>query len=290
MRSKQRAELSDKIQKQSVRHKLHRIIFDSDTPAGRYFDIGLFVAILLSIFGMMLESVESIDAEWDTELRILDWVLTGLFTAEYILRIWTSGKPFRYIFSFYGIVDLLSVLPTYAAAFFTGAHSLSILRAVRLIRVFRVLKLVQFVGEANNIVKSLRSSFNKLAVFLVFIIIVCTVVGTLMYLIEGRENGFTSIPISIYWAVVTLSTVGYGDIAPVTPVGQFLSMILMTLGYAVIAVPTGLVTAGIIKEERKSRAADDELERESSNRSCQACESTRHLETAKFCQECGGVL
>jgi voltage-gated potassium channel len=289
MRSKQKAHLPNNIKKHSLRHRLHKIIFDADTPAGRLFDIFLFAAILISIGGMMLESVESIDARWDHELRILDWVLTGIFTAEYVLRIWTSGKPLKYVFSFYGIVDLLSILPTYAAAFITGAHSLSVFRAVRLIRVFRVLKLVQFVGEANNIVKALKASVSKLAVFLVFIMIVCTVIGTVMFLIEGRENGFTRIPVGIYWAVETLSTVGYGDISPNTALGRFLTMILMILGYAVIAVPTGLVTAGIIKEERKTKIEDD-IERETSARSCSQCECEGHLDSAKYCRDCGAVL
>lgn len=289
MRSKQTAHLPSNIKRHSLRHKLHKIIFDANTPGSRLFDLILFAAILISIGGMMLESVESIDAKWDHELRILDWILTGLFTVEYGLRIWTSGKPLKYVFSFYGVVDLLSILPTYIAAFITGAHSLSVFRAIRLIRVFRVLKLVQFVGEANNIVKALKASVSKLAVFLVFIMIVCTVIGTVMYLIEGRENGFTSIPTGIYWAVETLSTVGYGDISPNTPLGRFLTMILMILGYAVIAVPTGLVTAGIIKEERKTKSEQD-IERDISTRSCSHCDTEGHIEAAKFCRNCGGLL
>lgn len=285
VKSEVKKQLGVTAPKHGIRQRLHHIIFDADTPAAKLFDIILLIAIVLSVTGMMLESVEKIDSKYHHELKILDWTLTILFTVEYGLRIWTTGKPWRYIFSFYGIVDLLSIVPTYIAFFISGAHTLSIIRAIRLIRIFRVLKLVQFVGEANNLAKSLKASAGKIIVFLFFIFIVCIIVGTMMFLIEGKENGFTSIPSSIYWAVVTLSTVGYGDISPGTPLGQFLAMVLMILGYSVIAVPTGLVTANAIK-----KANDKEEERIASTKSCPECNATGHLEGAEFCYTCGSKL
>ena len=285
MKSEIKKHLDVTAPKHRLRQRLHHIIFDADTPAAKLFDILLFIAIVLSVAGMMLESVGPFNAKFRFELQLLDWVLTILFTIEYVLRIWTTGKPWKYIFSFYGIVDLLAILPTYIAFFISGAHTLSIIRAIRLIRIFRVLKLVQFVGEANNLAKSLKASASKIIVFLFFIFIVCIIVGTMMFLIEGGENGFTSIPRSIYWAVVTLSTVGYGDISPGTPLGQFLAMILMILGYSVIALPTGLVTAGVIKNSDKK-----EVERIASTKSCPECNAIGHLDGAEFCYTCGSKL
>ena len=286
MRSSQPSELTQKIESQKIRLQIHKIIFDADTPISRGFDIALLVAILLSILGMMLESVPEISEKWHDELVLFDWVLTIAFSIEYILRIWTTGNPKRYILSFYGIVDLLSILPTYLAFFFVGAQSLSVIRAVRLLRVFRILKLVQFVGEANNLIRAVKASANKIIVFLAFVLIISTIVGTVMFLVEGGENGFTSIPRSIYWAVVTLTTVGYGDISPATPLGQFLSVILMILGYGVIAVPTGLVTADAIKNSVK-----DTIKETSVNIiSCPNCNSEKNSKSAKYCSECGTYL
>ncbi len=287
MQSQQKASPISNIRKNRIRATIRKIIFDADTPAGKAFDIGLFIAIVLSIVGMMLESVKEIDDAWGFQLMALDWVLTVLFTLEYGLRIWTTGKPFKYIFSFYGIVDLLAILPTYFTIFYAGANALSIIRSVRLLRVFRVLKLVQFVGEASNMAKAVKASANKIIVFIAFILIVSTIIGTMMYMIEGRGHGFTSIPRSIYWAVVTLTTVGYGDISPATEVGQFLAMCLMIMGYGVIAVPTGLVTAEMIKSSSAIGENKTAIEKEFSNITCPNCSSEGHKSNAKFCSDCG---
>lgn len=264
------------------RLKIHDVIFEADTPPGKAFDIALFIAILVSLLGMMLESVEAIDAKYDAQLRTLDWIITILFTGEYILRIISTGRPRKYIFSFYGIIDLLSILPTYLGLFIGGAQALSVLRAIRLLRVFRVLKLVQFVGESSTLAKALKSSANKIVVFLLFVLTVCMILGTLMYLIEGKEAGFTSIPISIYWCIVTLTTVGYGDIAPQTPLGQMLASIIMIIGYGVIAVPTGIVGAEIVKSDKKAEKF--------STQSCPECSREGHEPDAVHCKYCGSEL
>lgn len=258
---------------------MHQIIFGVDTIAGKIFDHVLLILILASIMVLMLESVVEVSNKWGWLLRNLEWIITGLFTLEYILRIWTAPNKIAYIFSFYGIIDLFSILPTYLSLIFIGSHALAIIRVLRLFRVFRVLKLVKFMGEANKLRSALRSSSRKIIIFVFFVIIVSVFVGTLMFLIEGRENGFTSIPRSIYWAIVTLTTVGYGDIAPQTTIGQFLAVVLMVTGYGVIAVPTGLVTAQIVRDNLNE-----------SNLPCKKCESKRNNADAIYCMNCGTKL
>ena len=230
----------------------------------------------------MMESVKSIDAKYHTFLNISEWIITILFTIEYICRIITVKKPFKYIFSFYGIVDLLSTIPKYLSFFFVGSHSLVALRALRLMRVFRILKLVRFIGETNNFIKALKASRVRIAVFISFILILCTILGTIMYLIEDDASGFTSIPESVYWAIVTLTTVGYGDIAPITPFGQFIASMVMILGYAIIVIPTGIITSEIVK---------DSINKVHTNtQSCPNCSVSKHRDNAEFCYDCGHKL
>ena len=264
------------------RLKLHEIIFEADTPAGKLFDVVLIILILISLLGMMLESVVDINTKYSHQLHLLDWVITVIFTVEYVLRILSTGRPRKYIFSLYGIVDLLSLLPTYIAVFVGGIQALSVIRAIRLLRVFRVLKLVQFVGEGSSLAKAVKSSASKIIVFLLFVLTVCMILGTLMYLIEGKEAGFTSIPISIYWCIVTLTTVGYGDIAPQTPLGQMLASLIMIIGYGVIAVPTGIVGAEIVKGDKKAVPF--------STQACPECSKEGHEPDAIHCKYCGAEL
>ena len=221
--------------------KLHEIIYEADTKAGKWFDILLLIAILLSVATVMLESVNSIAEQYGEELRIIEWTFTVLFTLEYIARLISIGKPLKYIFSFYGIIDLISLIPTYLGIFISGSHTLAVIRTIRLMRVFRILKLAQFISEANILIKALKASRAKIVVFLFAVLSLTFILGTLMYLLESPESGFTSIPTSIYWAIVTLTTVGYGDIAPQTVLGQTLASLIMIIGYAIIAVPTGIV-------------------------------------------------
>lgn len=271
------------IKMSSRKDKLRQIIFEVNTPAGRAFDVALLILILASITILMLESVQDINVVWKSVFFTLDWIITGLFTIEYFLRIWISGKKREYILSFYGLIDLFAILPTYLSLIFIGSHALAAIRVLRLLRVFRVLKLVQFMGEARKLRAALKTSSQKIVVFLFFVIIVSVFVGTLMFMIEGRENGFTSIPRSIYWAIVTLTTVGYGDIAPQTTLGQLLAMILMIMGYGVIAVPTGLVTADLVKQNADKNSTG-------TNRACRGCGNTRNETNYKYCYECGTRL
>lgn len=266
--------------KKSWKHRIHEIIYEADTRAGKIFDVVLLIAILASIVLVMLESVESFDKKYHTFLNISEWVITILFSIEYFLRIITVKKPLKYIFSFYGIIDLLSTIPKYLSFILVGSHHFAALRALRLLRVFRILKLARYIGASNRLLVALRASRAKIAVFLFFIVIICIILGTVMYMIEGEENGFTSIPRSVYWAIVTLTTVGYGDIAPHTPIGQFIASIVMILGYAIIAIPTGIVSSEIIKSE----AID------TNTQSCPNCLKDNHTDKAEFCYHCGTNL
>ncbi|PCJ01469.1 MAG: ion transporter [Flavobacteriales bacterium] len=261
------------------KNKLHEVIYEADTRAGKWFDIVLLIAIFLSVTTVMLESVNSISALYGEELRIIEWTFTILFTIEYIARLVSIGKPLKYVFSFYGIVDFISIIPTYLGIFITGTHSLAIIRSIRLLRVFRILKLAQFMGEANVLIKALKASRPKIVVFLFALLSLTFILGTLMYLIETPESGFTSIPKSIYWAIVTLTTVGYGDIAPQTILGQTLASIIMIIGYAIIAVPTGIVGAEIAITSKKSNT-----------QVCPSCSLEGHDDNAKHCKFCGKSL
>ena len=274
--------LVKKQEKKSTNWKvtLHEIIYEADTKAGKLFDVILLFTILASILLVMLESVEEINLNYANELNYAEWFITILFTIEYILRIISIDKPSKYIFSFYGIIDFLSTIPKYLALYFVGTHSLIALRALRLLRVFRILKLARFVGASENLIKALKASKAKIAVFLFFVVILCVILGTVMYMVEGAENGFTSIPRSVYWAIVTMTTVGYGDIAPHTPFGQFLASIIMILGYGIIAIPTGIVSAEMTKTDKVH----------TNTQSCQNCAIEGHKDDAEFCYHCGDKL
>lgn len=258
-----------------LRKKIYIIIFRSDTPAGKLFDMILLVLILLSILSVFLESVASFRAEYATIILTIEWIFTILFTLEYALRIYSSHKPLNYIFSFYGFIDLIAFIPTYLSLLFTGTQYLVVIRAFRLLRVFRILKLSRFIYEGNILKSALKASLHKIIVFISSVITLVTIIGTMMYIIEGNESGFTSIPMSIYWAIVTITTVGYGDISPQSPLGQLLASILMIIGYGIIAVPTGIVSVEMARATEEAK------------RKCPACHFPIHTASDKFCAHCG---
>lgn len=267
----------------SWKNKLHEIIYEADTPSGKLFDVVLLIFILLSIVLVMLESVDYIGNKYYGILNILEWIITILFTFEYIARIICVKKPKAYIFSFYGIIDFLSTIPKYLSLFFVGTHSLVAIRALRLLRVFRILKLTRYIGESTNFGRALKRSRVKVAVFLSFVLVLCIILGTVMYLIEGdKGSGFSSIPRSVYWAIVTLTTVGYGDIAPVSALGQSIASLIMILGYGIIAIPTGIVTSEMTKSERNNIPKNTQ--------SCTNCMESYHTDDAQFCHKCGHPL
>lgn len=260
------------------RGQIATIIFGTETPAGRAFDIILLVVILLSVAVVVLDSVEALRVRLGTTFDVLEIAFTALFTVEYILRLYSAPRRFRYAFSFFGIVDLTSLLPTYLSLVFVGAESLLAIRVLRLLRVFRVFKVVRMLKEADHLLKALRASLAKISVFLGAVMTAVVVIGALMHLIEGAENGFTSIPRAMYWAIVTLTTVGYGDIAPSTVLGQTLAAVVMILGYGVLAVPTGIVSAEFIQTPK----TNDVL--------CRSCGCLGHDDDAHFCRICGNEL
>lgn len=275
--------MKDEKEKDSWRAKLHQIIYEADTRSGRLFDMVIIWGILFSILMVMLESIEELDARYHSFFDISEWIITILFTIEYIARIVSIKKPKSYIFSFYGIIDFMSTIPKYLSLFIGGgAHALAALRALRLLRIFRILKLVRFVGATNNLARALHASRHKIFVFISAVLIICIIIGTLMYLIEGDESGFTSIPRSIYWAIVTLTTVGYGDIAPESALGQLLASLVMILGYGIIAIPTGIVSV----EMARGSAPEVHL----NTQSCPNCSADFHKDEAKFCFKCGEKL
>ncbi|WP_321319114.1 ion transporter [Labilibaculum sp.] len=264
----------------TIKDRLYEIIFEADTKPGKIFDIALLVIIILSILLVVLESVPSIERDYHDVLKLSEWLITAIFSLEYMLRIWIVQKPKAYIFSFYGIIDLLSVLPSYLGLIVIGTHGFMVIRALRLLRIFRILKLNRYIKEGAIIVRALRQSRIKISVFLFAVLTMVIIIGTIMYLIEGGENGFTSIPRGIYWAVVTLTTVGYGDISPSTSLGQFFASFVMIIGYAIIAVPTGIVTAELSKQT--SKAASTQV--------CPNCLADNHSEDALYCNLCGKKL
>ena len=262
------------------RERLHEIIVEADTPAGKAFDVALLILIGSSVTAVLLESVESVEEQWGTALRTFEWIVTGLFTVEYVARLLIARRPAAYAGSFYGVVDVLAVLPTYLSLLIPGAQSLLVIRAFRLLRVFRVFKLAHFVGEATELRTALRASRQKITVFLTAVGAIVLIVGSAMYLIEGDETeGFSSIPESIYFTVVTITTVGFGDIAPETPLGRFLTSIVSLLGYGIIAVPTGIVTAEIAFARRGV-----------TTRACPSCATEGHDPDASHCKYCGVEL
>lgn len=275
------------------RQKMYIIIYGVNTPLGKAFDVGLLIAILLSVFTIMAETVEGIDQTYHKELIVLEWIFTIIFTLEYALRIFVSKNPLKYVFSFYGIIDLLSILPMFLSLFITGSHILSSLRILRLLRLFRVFRLIEFVEESARLKVALMASRAKILVFLYTVLIIAVLIGTLMYYIEGPENGFTSIPKSVFYTIVTLTTVGYGDMVPTTALGQFLSMVLMVTGYGIIAVPTGIVGVAIAKEVGKSISKEQNKEKEHNRLNgivCAHCNKEGHRDDAEYCYSCGHHL
>jgi voltage-gated potassium channel len=263
------------------RQQLYEIIFEADTRAGRVFDVTLMVVIVTSIIVVCLESVDSIRATYGPLLVGLEWGFTIVFTIEYVLRLLCTRRPLAYATSFFGIVDLVSIIPTYLSLLLPGSQYLLVVRILRLLRVFRVLKLAEYLYEASVLRRAMLASQHKISVFLLTVVTIVVIVGSLMYVIEGERGGFTDIPTSIYWAIVTLTTVGYGDISPVTPLGKAMASLVMLMGYGIIAVPTGIVTSEL------SRAAQ---ERVLEQRECPVCERGGHDRDAKFCKYCGEEL
>jgi len=267
--------------KQNWRSRLHEIIYEADTPLGKLFDIILLILIVLSVVFVMIESVQNIPQQFHTYLYVGEWVITVFFSIEYIARIITVKKPSRYIFSFYGIVDFLATIPLYLSFFIVGSNALITVRALRLLRVFRILKIARYIGESNKLIIALRDSRTKIFIFLFAVFIIAIISGTIMYLIEGEESGFTNIPISVYWSIVTLTTVGYGDIAPVTAFGQLIASFIMILGYGIIAVPTGIISAEYTRSS---------IHIDTNTQACHNCNEVRHSDKSKYCHNCGLAL
>ncbi|MES2854578.1 MAG: ion transporter [Bdellovibrionota bacterium] len=264
------------------RNRLHTVVFESDTPGGKAFDVALIWIILISVALVMVDSMASMRAQYGNELYIAEWVFTIVFTIEFILRLISVDRPLRYIFSFYGIIDLLAILPTYLSFMIPGAQSLLVVRVFRLLRVFRILKLGTYIGEAQMLSQAMKSSRAKITVFLLTVAAVVVTMGALMYVIEGQKSGFTSIPMGVYWSIVTLTTVGFGDITPQTPLGKILASLLMILGYGIIAVPTGIVTTELVKASRAGAPV--------SNQACPSCAAEGHDFGANYCKVCGAKL
>ncbi len=262
--------------------RMHEVIFEADTTAGKAFDVVLLIVILLSVIVVMLDSVQTINREYRQPLMIAEWAITILFTIEYIARLACIGRPMRYVFSFYGIVDLLAVVPTYLSVFISGSQSLVVIRALRLVRIFRVFKLTRYLSEVRALLTALRETRERITVFLVFILTVIVIIGSVMYLVEGTQpdTGFTSIPRSIYWAIVTMTTVGYGDIAPQTVLGQVLAAAVMILGYAIIIVPIGVFSAEMVAATHRGV----------STQVCPNCAAEGHDLDAVYCKYCGARL
>jgi len=263
----------------TIKKRIYETIFEADTLEGKAFDLSLMTLIVISILLVMFDSVPVVHDRYSHPLRIAEWIITSIFTIEYVLRIWVVNKPAGYIFSFYGIIDLLAILPGFIVLLFSGMQSLLVIRAVRLLRIFRILKFSRYTSAGRLLVIAMQRSREKILMFMAVIVTLVVIFGTIMYLIEGEKNGFTSIPVSIYWAIVTLTTVGYGDISPVTGLGQFLASIVMIMGYAIIAVPTGIVTSEMMK-----------LPAISNTQVCSNCMFEKHDNDALFCKKCGAQL
>lgn len=263
-----------------MRERIHQIVFESDTREGKLFDVVLLAMIFGSILLLMLETVPSLQAKWGRLFLILDWVVTVFFTIEYILRLYCVYKPMKYATSFYGLIDIASILPAYLDFFFPGARSLMVVRSLRLMRLFRIFKMDIFLNQGNHLMTALRQSREKIFVFMFFVLLMVCIFGSIMYVVEHNANtDFSSIPVSIYWAIVTITTVGYGDISPVTGAGKFFASVIMIMGYAVIAVPTGIVTSSLIQSQKRQSAQH-----------CQNCNKEGHDEDAAYCKYCGTGL
>ncbi len=267
--------------REKFRNRLHEIIYESNTLAGKIFDVSLLILILASILIVMLDSVEKYHRTYGDLFLILEWIFTIIFTIEYILRLITIKKPVRYIFSFLGIIDLLAIIPSYLSIVFGGAQSLLVLRALRLLRVFRIFKLTHFLSEMQFLGVAIKGSLRKISIFMMVVLMLVIILGSIMYLVEKGEHGFSSIPESIYWAIVTITTVGYGDISPVTAVGKFVASIIMLMGYGIIAVPTGIVTTEMALAARK---------RDEKQEVCPKCGKEGHDRDALYCKKCGELL
>ena len=263
------------------RGRLHEIIFEAETPAGRAFDVTLIGLILLSVLAVVLESMRGVRERYGDWLYAAELTFTLLFTLEYVLRLVSVRRPLRYAASFFGVVDLLAIVPTYVSLVVPGSHYLLVVRILRLLRVFRVFKLAEHLSEADVLMRALRASRRKISVFLLTVLTLVVIIGTLLYVVEGEEHGFTSIPVSIYWAVVTLTTVGYGDLSPKTPLGQTLAALVMIVGYGIIAVPTGIVTVEIAQAARQKPV---------STQACPECSLQGHDADAVFCKYCSAKL
>ncbi|WP_027392455.1 ion transporter [Aquimarina latercula] len=263
--------------------KLYSIVHSSNTKQGKIFNLFLFVLIIISVIYVLLESVDDIDKKYHPYMVAAEWIITILFSLEYILKVISLNKPAKYIFSFYGVIDLLSTLPLYLSYFFTGGSTFLALRALRLLRVFRILKLVKYMGEANTLSKAIVASRLKISIFIYIVLIMCIIMGSVMYIVEeGANSGFSSIPKSIYWTIVTITTVGYGDIAPATNLGQAIASFIMILGYGIIAIPTGIVTSEMTKSKVQANAVKPYA--------CLKCKATNHPVDAKYCHQCTAKL
>jgi voltage-gated potassium channel len=265
------------------RQKTQIIIYGSNTFLGRLFDLILLGLILLSVLLVMLDTVEGINQKYHSQLLVCEWIITIFFTIEFILRVISIQKPLKYIFSFYGVIDLMAILPMYLSIFFPATNVLTIVRILRFFRLFKILHIPQISQQSKQLREAMEASKEKILVFIYFVIISAVIIGSLMYVVEGKESGFTSIPVGIYWAIVTLTTVGYGDISPASPLGQFLASLVMIMGYGIIAVPTGIVTAEFAKSSLRNNAV-------STKKTCQKCNSQLHFDSAKYCHECGTEL
>jgi len=264
----------------NLRHRIHEIIFEADTRAGKLFDIALIASIFGSVIVVMMDSVRRYHESYGHELLLLEWFFTVLFTVEYLMRLWAVDRPASYAKSFFGVIDLLAILPTYLSLFLPGSQVFVIIRALRMLRIWRILKLANYLQEFDNLRSAIRASIHKITVFLAVVLCLVLILGSLMYIIESSEHGFTSIPRSVYWAIVTLTTVGYGDISPQTNLGQFIASCVMILGYAIIAVPTGMVSVELSRE----------LNRNISTQACPSCSREGHDIDAVYCKYCGKLL
>jgi len=258
------------------------IVFESDTRAGRLFDLALMCLIVLSVIAVMLDSVASVNTQWGPLFDVLEWLFTVFFTIEYVLRLVCVRHPLRYVRSTLGVIDILAIAPTWLALLFPGLQMLIVVRVLRMLRIFRILKLGAYIEEFSDLRDALMHSRRKIAAFISFVLVVVIVMGTLMYVVEGPENGFTSVPASVYWAITTMTTVGFGDITPKTNIGRFIASIMMLIGWGTLAVPTGIVTAEYTARRTGTPAP--------TARGCPNCLSANHAATAKFCQDCGAKL